>query len=97
MCAEKRAIAVFQLQSNKAGASVEAAPDFYAALRLVHQSTFLILRIRYHREQPVSENPDNFTLQRGFRVYKVEGFFAGDCGLKQLYQPSGLQVLSNHF
>ena len=58
---------------------------------------FLILRIRYHREQPISENPDNFTLQRGFRVYKVEGFFTGDCGLKQLYQPSGLQVLSNHF
>ena len=58
---------------------------------------FLILHIRYHREQPISENLDNFTLQRGFRVYKVEGFFAGDCGLKQLYQPSGLQVLSNHF
>ncbi|MEC8434920.1 MAG: hypothetical protein VXZ27_03710, partial [SAR324 cluster bacterium] len=38
----------------------------------------MILPIRYHREQPISENPDNFTLQRGFRVYKVEGFFTGD-------------------
>ena len=96
MCSEKRAIAVFQLQSNKAGASVEAAPDFYADLRLVHQSTFLILRIRYHREQPISENLDNFTLQRGFRVCKVIGFF-GDRGLKQLQQSASFEVLPNYF
>ena len=58
---------------------------------------FLILPIRYHRDQPISENPDNFTLQRGFRVYKVEGFFTGDCGLKQLPQSASFEVLPNYF
>ena len=58
---------------------------------------FLTLPIRYHREQPISENLENFTLQRGFRVYKVEGFFTGDCGLKQLQQPDNFEVLSNYF
>ena len=79
------------------GVLVKIVLDYYAAFRLVHQSRFLILNIIYHRERPISENLNNFTLQRGFRVYKVEGFFTGDCGLKQLYQPSGFQVLSNHF
>jgi len=50
MCSEKRAIAVFQLQSNRVGALAKIASDFYAALRLVHRSRFLILPIRYHRE-----------------------------------------------
>ena len=39
-CSEKRAIAVFQLQSNKAGASVETALGFCVALRLVHGVDF---------------------------------------------------------
>ena len=58
---------------------------------------FLILPIRYHREQPISENSDNFTLQRGFRVYTMEGFFTGDRGLKQLQQSASFEVLPNYF
>ena len=58
---------------------------------------FLILPIRYHREQPISENSDNFTLQRGFRVCKVMGFFTGDRGLKQLQQSVSFEVLPNYF
>ena len=96
MCSEKRAIAVFQLQSNKAGASLETALGSCVALRLAH-GVELILPIRYHREQPISENPDNFTLQRSFRVYKVEGFFTGECGLKQLPQSASFEVLPNYF
>jgi hypothetical protein len=58
---------------------------------------FLILPIKYHKGQPISENLDNFTLQRGFRVYKVEGFFTGDRGLKQLPQSASFEVIPNYF
>ena len=39
-CSEKRAIAVFQPQSNKVGASVETALGFCVALSLVYRVEF---------------------------------------------------------